>query len=61
MKKVLIVAYLSLVFCNAGFAEPYYFKKCKINEKISADYIIDFRKNEIEEVYAGKDCRRLYR
>ena len=55
MKKVLIVAYLSLAFCNAGFAKPYYFKECKISEKISADYIIDFRKNEIEVNLKTKD------
>ena len=48
MKKVLLTIFLSLVFCNTGFAESYYFKKCKLSEKASGDYLIDFDKNVIK-------------
>jgi len=48
MKKVLFAIFLSLVFCNTGFAESYYFKKCKLNENASGDYLIDFDKNVIK-------------
>ena len=55
MKKVLAIFFLSLMFCNAVFAESYYFKKCKINEKISASYLIDLNKNEIHVNIKPKD------
>ena len=48
MKKVLVVVFLSLMFCSIGLAESYYFKECEINKKISANYLIDFHKNEIK-------------
>ena len=48
MKKVLVLVFLSLKLCNAGFAESYYFKECKINEKISVSYSIDLSKSEIQ-------------
>ena len=36
------------MFCNTGFAESYYFKKCKLSENASGDYLIDFDKNVIK-------------
>ena len=55
MKKVLVVVFLSLMLCKAGFAESYYFKECKINEKISASYLINFSKSEIQVNIKMKD------
>ena len=48
MKEVLFAIFLSLVFCNTGFAESYYFKECKLTENASGDYLIDFDKNVIK-------------
>ena len=48
MKKVLFTIFLSLMFCSAGFAESYYFKKCKLSENAYGDYLIDFDKNIIK-------------
>jgi len=48
MKKVLLIIFLSLVFCNTGFAESYYFKECKLSENAFGDYLIDFDKNVIK-------------
>ena len=36
------------MFCNTGFTESYYFKKCKLSENASGDYLIDFGKNVIK-------------
>ena len=55
MKKILFAIFLSLMFCNAGFAESYYFKKCRLNENIFSDYFIDFNKNEIKVNLKTKD------
>ena len=41
MKKNLLTIFLALLFCSHGFAESYYFKKCDLNEKYFADYLID--------------------
>ena len=55
MKEVLLAIFLSLVFCNTGFAESYYFKKCKLSENASGDYLIDFDKNVIKVTLKTKD------
>jgi len=55
MKEVLFAIFLSLVFCNTGFAESYYFKKCKLSENASGDYLIDFDKNVIKVTLKTKD------
>ena len=47
--------FLSLVFCNIGFAESYYFKECKLNENAIGDYLIDFNKNEIKVTLRATD------
>ena len=48
MNKILIAFLLYLTFCTQGFAESYYFKGCKLDEKYVSDYIIDFEKNIID-------------
>ena len=48
MKKVPLIIFLSLLLCNTGFAESYYFNKCKLSENASGDYLIDFDKNVIK-------------
>jgi hypothetical protein len=48
MKKILIIMFLCLVFCNAGFAQTYYFKNCKLSEAVSGDYLIDLKTNTIK-------------
>ena len=55
MKKVLLTLFLSLMFCNTGFAESYYFKECKLSENASADYLIDFDKNVIKVTLKTQD------
>ena len=55
MKEVLFTIFLSLVFCNTGFAESYYFKKCKLSENAFGDYLLDFDKNVIKVTLKTKD------
>jgi len=55
MKKVLLTLFLSFMFCKIGFAESYYFKKCKLSENASGDYLIDFDKNVIKVTLKTKD------
>ena len=55
MKEVLFAIFLSLVFCNTGFAESYYFKGCKLSENASGDYLIDIDKNVIKVTLKAAD------
>ena len=55
MKKVLFTIFLSLIYCNVGFAESYYFKECKLSEKAYGDYLIDFDKNVIKVTLKAAD------
>ena len=48
MKKTLAMLLLGLLFNNTAFAESYYFKKCKLSNAVSGDYIINFDENIIE-------------
>ena len=48
MKKTLAMLLLGLLFSNTVFAESYYFKKCKLSNAVSGDYIINFDENIIE-------------
>ena len=41
MKKLFIIIFFNFMISNAVLAESYYFKNCKLNEVISADYLID--------------------
>ena len=47
MKKILIIFFFNFLYFDTAFAETYYFKKCQLNKKIFADYIIDLANNEI--------------
>ena len=47
MHKVIIILFFGLFFCNTSFGESYYFNKCKLNENLSADYLIDIDKKII--------------
>ena len=55
MKKFLTIILLNLTFCNIVFAESYYFKKCSINEIISADYLIDLENKIINVILKSSD------
>ena len=55
MKKVFFMIFLSLMFCNTGFAESYYFKDCKLSENATGDYLIDFDKNIITVTLKATD------
>jgi len=48
MKKIFYHFLLGFLFCNASFAESYYFKNCKISNAVTGDYIINLEKNVIE-------------
>ena len=37
-----------MFFCNSSYSESYYFNKCKLNERLSADYLIDIDKKIIK-------------
>ena len=55
MKKVFFLIFLSLMFCNIGFAESYYFKDCKLSENATGDYLIDLDKNIIHVTLKATD------
>ena len=48
MKKFFIILFLSILFCNQGFAESFYFKDCRISNAVKANYTINIEKNVIE-------------
>jgi len=47
MKKFFIFFCFFLISCNLSLAESYYFKKCKLNEQATGDYLIDLANNVI--------------
>ena len=51
MNKILATLILSLLFCNTGFTETYYFKECQISKKYLGNYIIDLDKNVIKRTF----------
>ena len=55
MKKVFFMIFLSLMFCNTGFAESYYFNDCRLSENATGDYLIDFDKNIIHVTLKATD------
>ena len=50
MKKIFVVLLINLIFNNIAIAESYYFKSCKLNEIISADYLIDLESKIINVI-----------
>ena len=55
MRKIIITLFFSLILCNATFAENYYFKNCIIDDKYTADYLINFQSNVISINFHGGD------
>ena len=63
MKKVLILLLFLLFCCNIGFAESYYFKKCKLTEVIYGNYLIDLKNNKVNVILKAVDqppSRRIH-
>jgi len=54
MNKVFATLCLTLI-CNTGFAESYYFKKCKLSDELSGDYILNLDKKTIEATIVRTD------
>jgi len=54
MKKILIV-FFSLLFCNLGHTESYYFKDCDLNPNATGNYLIDLENNVIIVILKAKD------
>ena len=48
MKKIFTMILLSFFYCDSSFSESYYFKDCKISNAVTANYIINLKKNIIE-------------
>ena len=48
MKKKILLLLFAIFFTNTSFAESYYFKKCKLSDNVTGNYVIDFKKNVIE-------------
>ena len=48
MKENLTLLLLGLLLCNSSFAESYYFKKCKLSNTVTGNYIINFDKKLIQ-------------
>jgi len=55
MKTIFAIILLSISFCNLVFAESYYFKKCLLNEVISANYLIDLENKIINVTLKSSD------
>ena len=55
MRKIFIIFFFNFIFCNIGSAESYYFKECKLNEALHADYTIDINKKVINVVLKTSD------
>ena len=55
MKKNFAIILLSLSFCNLVLAESYYFKKCLLNEVVSANYLIDLENKIINVTLESSD------
>ena len=48
MKNILVSFLLVVCFCNNSFAQSFYFKKCKLSNAVTGNYIINLDKNLIE-------------
>ena len=51
MKKILIIFFLSLTFCNISFAETYYFKKCVMDENFVGSFLINLDNKTIDRIF----------
>ena len=50
MKRIFLILLINLLINNIASAESYYFKNCKLNEIISADYLIDLENKVINVI-----------
>ena len=55
MKKILITAILGLLFSSNSYAEPYFFKNCKLSNAVTGSYTINLKKNVIEVKLVRQD------
>ena len=55
MKKIFFTLFFLLTFYNTGFAQSYYFKECKLSEKLLGDYLIDIDKYLINVTLKSTD------
>lgn len=55
MRKILLFLFLNVVFSNTVFGESFYFKKCKLNNNLTADYVIDVEKKVINVTLTTSD------
>ena len=55
MKRIFVVLLVNLIFNNLAIAEAYYFKNCKLNDIVSADYLIDLENKIINVVLKSTD------
>lgn len=55
IKKTTLYVFWILILCNNGFAETFFFKKCKMSENVNANYLINLDKNEIRANFEGTD------
>ena len=54
MRRILLTFFLTLLFCNQGFADSYYFKDCNISEEYVGNYLIDIDKKLINVTFSKK-------
>ncbi len=59
MKKIFIVLLFILAFQIKTSAESYYFKKCKIDENYSANYIIDINNKKINRTFVNEKTKSV--
>ena len=55
MKKIILLILLNFLFYNTAFAESYYFKKCLLNETVSANYLINIEEKFINVIFESSD------
>ena len=55
INKIFLTYLLTLFFCNISFAESFYFKNCLLNERVSADYLIDVENKIINVTLTSDD------
>ena len=55
MKKIISIFFCIIIFSNAGLAENYYFKNCKMGENFEGNFLIDIEKNNIYRIFKNKN------
>ena len=57
MKKFFILIVIVFSFKSTAFADSFYFKKCKISNVVTGEYVINLEKNVIEVKLQATDGR----